>query len=683
MAVESHKLSRNTLLSGSLPYRPDIDGLRAFAVLSVVCYHAFPEFLQGGFIGVDVFFVISGYLITWILLQDMDRGTFSFWGFYRRRVRRIFPSLVVILAATLCLGWFTLFQDEFREVGKHVLGGATFIANILLWNETGGYFDVAANAKPLLHLWSLGIEEQFYIFFPLILYFCHKKNVSFITAIFVLFLLSFVCNIYLSFVNRTADFYSPFSRFWELFTGCMLSIVMRLASTRREYRRPDIFLRKTLRIRLSRGDGHSLSLAFAVLGVIVLGIALSVTDHGKTFPGWPALLPVLGTVLFIVAGPLNPISKYALCNRFTVFIGKISYPFYLWHWVLLSYAFIILGGGGETTVLLKLLLVAIAFFLSILTYYIIERPIRFEKNGKRLRIACVIMAMVVMAVLGGTVYTHNGLPNRDAIKPYDNIAAVVQNPVQVESGGFAYAGIGKNALRYCRYTDVGAPTTVAVIGDSHANAAYYGIAEMGKRLHYNTVLLGWIVPAANIWDNYMASDIEIIFNILKNKNDIKKVFFVARGTFYIIGMQTYTGNRTDEQIKRGLAHRVGGENYRQSLQEYVDRLNSLGKNVYIVAENPELPINLRDYIPRPLRPDMLIKLPEIRLDYVMGRQSAYLRLLQEIHEATIIETIPKFCPGGTCRMFTDDGMPLYNDDDHLSLVGSVFQAKEIFMPYLR
>ncbi len=156
-------------------YRPDIDGLRAVAVLSVLVFHAFPGMLPGGFIGVDIFFVISGYLISSILLREVRHDAFSFGGFYARRIRRIFPALALVMAASLAFGWFALFPDEFRQLGKHVVGGAGFAANLLYWAQVG-YFDTAAETKPLLHLWSLGIEEQFYIAWPVVLLLAWRRQ---------------------------------------------------------------------------------------------------------------------------------------------------------------------------------------------------------------------------------------------------------------------------------------------------------------------------------------------------------------------------------------------------------------------------------------------------------------------------------------------------------------------------
>ena len=149
-------------------YRPDIDGLRAIAVLSVVCFHAFPDLLKGGFIGVDIFFVISGFLISTIIFENLDKGTFSFSEFYSRRIKRIFPALLLVLIACYSFGWFALLADEHKQLGKHIAAGAGFVSNFVFWNESG-YFDNAAETKPLLHLWTLGIEEQFYIIWPLLL----------------------------------------------------------------------------------------------------------------------------------------------------------------------------------------------------------------------------------------------------------------------------------------------------------------------------------------------------------------------------------------------------------------------------------------------------------------------------------------------------------------------------------
>src|SRR5687768_8357422 len=208
-----------TAAGSSHAYRPDVDGLRAVAVLAVLAFHAFPHAMPGGFAGVDVFFVISGFLITGIILDDLERGRFTIAGFYWRRIRRIFPALILVLTACLVLGWVLLLPDEYRQLGKHVAAGAGFIANLALWAEAG-YFDWSAELKPLLHLWSLGVEEQYYLVWPLLLLFFRRWTLGLIVGIGVL---SFALNLYMTAKYPSAAFYLPMTRFWELLIGSALA----------------------------------------------------------------------------------------------------------------------------------------------------------------------------------------------------------------------------------------------------------------------------------------------------------------------------------------------------------------------------------------------------------------------------------------------------------------------------
>ena len=191
-------------------YRPDIDGLRAIAVLLVLIHHAFPKVLPGGFIGVDLFFVISGYLISTIIFQNVEQGTFSFSDFYARRIKRIFPALTLVLIASLVYGWFQLMPSDYKQLGKHTLAGAAFVSNFAFWNESG-YFDSGSKLKPLLHLWSLGIEEQYYIFWPLIALFAWKKKYNLLKVSLVLLILSFLFNVVTAKNDAIEAFFSPLS----------------------------------------------------------------------------------------------------------------------------------------------------------------------------------------------------------------------------------------------------------------------------------------------------------------------------------------------------------------------------------------------------------------------------------------------------------------------------------------
>lgn len=206
-------------------YRPDIDGLRAIAVLAVVLFHAFPSSLRGGFIGVDIFFVISGFLISTIIYENVRNKTFSFQDFYSRRVRRIFPALLVVISVTFGFGFFILSADEFNQLGKLVASGIGFVANLVLWSESG-YFDAATETKPLLHLWSLGIEEQFYIIWPLLLVFAWNKKINLFFVTILILVLSFTLNIFNIKADPVGTFYSPLTRIWELLFGSLLAWIM-------------------------------------------------------------------------------------------------------------------------------------------------------------------------------------------------------------------------------------------------------------------------------------------------------------------------------------------------------------------------------------------------------------------------------------------------------------------------
>ncbi|MDR0466082.1 MAG: acyltransferase, partial [Deltaproteobacteria bacterium] len=461
--------------SPALAYRPDIDGLRAFAVLAVVGFHAFPATLKGGFIGVDVFFVISGYLISGILLNDLQQGTFSLWNFYSRRIRRIFPALLVVLAAVLIFGWFALFPDEYLALGMHVFGGAAFSANFLLWREAG-YWDVAAKAKPLLHLWSLGIEEQFYVVFPLLLFLCAKKHFRIATIVICLCILSFLDNLYCM-PDPTVNFYNPLARAWELLSGAALCALMRHPSANGCYLKLDALTAWIIYKKEQENDGRSLGLVLAVLGVILLGCALLVVRESRPFPGLQALLPVLGTTLLIAAGSSNPVSRHLFANRLAVFTGLVSYPFYLWHWALISYAFIINGGLDASTRLVRVGLVITSFVLAVLTYFLVEKPIRFGVWARQGKVYALIAGMLVMGTLGAVVRHEQGFPARSAVKSAVEALSHTRWPETTPYVG-AKACRKRFANHYpnCLLAE-DAAHTVAILGDSMANAHFPGFPE--------------------------------------------------------------------------------------------------------------------------------------------------------------------------------------------------------------
>src|ERR1700730_14791875 len=327
-------------------YRRDIDGLRAIAILSVLGFHAAPRLMPGGFIGVDVFFVISGYLISGIILKALARDRFSFNDFYARRIRRIFPALIVVLLSVLSFGWLKLFPDEYTGLAKHVAAGSAYVSNFLL-NKESGYFDTTAELKPLLHLWSLGIEEQFYILWPLLLVLTWKYRAQWLLLVAIAGA-SFVLNVARLGSHPVATFYLLPTRLWELALGGILARAQlpgvtlpesftRLLHFGGSFVRPDLAAAATRR-RVG-----------AALGLGLLAVSIGALDSHGLFPGWWAAGPTIGTLLLIAAGEDTWINRHVLGNQPMVFIGQISYPLYLWHWPLLSFTRIIHGGNLTAT----------------------------------------------------------------------------------------------------------------------------------------------------------------------------------------------------------------------------------------------------------------------------------------------------------------------------------------------
>jgi peptidoglycan/LPS O-acetylase OafA/YrhL len=397
-----------------LKYRPDIDGLRAIAVLAVVAFHAFPDLMTGGFIGVDIFFVISGFLITTIIYHDLDNGTFKFSLFYSRRIKRIFPALILVLIFCYAIGWFVLLSDEFKQLGKHIAAGAGFIANLVLWNEAG-YFDNAADTKPLLHLWSLGIEEQFYIAWPLVIWFSYKHKFNLIVITIVICTISFLWNI--AWIQREAvtTFFFPQTRFWELLVGAALAWCSNYGGEIKGRVTSLKLIHSIIGVK-KRHWSDVLSIA----GLLLLFYGFLVINKNVPFPGIWALVPTIGATLIIAAGSSALVNQKFLANKVLVSIGLISFPLYLWHWPLLTFFRII--ESKEPHVTIRIMLVCVSFFLAWFTYRFIETPFRVVNSRNQIKVGFLIVSMFIVGYLGFNAYERSGLPfrikDREAFEAY-------------------------------------------------------------------------------------------------------------------------------------------------------------------------------------------------------------------------------------------------------------------------
>lgn len=379
-------------------YRPDIDGLRAIAILGVVVYHAFPDLLKGGFVGVDIFFVISGFLITTIIFDNLEKGTFSFSEFYARRIRRIFPALILVLLVCFIFGWLVLLGDELNQLSKHIAASAAFISNFVLWNEAG-YFDTSSETKPLLHLWSLAIEEQFYIVWPLLLWLSWKRKINFLIIITIVIFFSFILNIIGVNQDPVATFYSPQTRFWELLCGGLLSwlFLYKKETLLNIKNNLDNFFCRLIQVHSKEGISPFFNM-LSFVGLFLLVYAFWKINDESSFPGVWALVPVVGTMLIISAGVDAWLNRTLLSNKILVWFGLISYPLYLWHWPILSLGRII---NHETpSVKFRLIAIIISVFFSWITVKLIEKPFRFGNNKVTKKVIALCTILFALGTFG-------------------------------------------------------------------------------------------------------------------------------------------------------------------------------------------------------------------------------------------------------------------------------------------
>ncbi|KAH9149024.1 hypothetical protein AeRB84_007783, partial [Aphanomyces euteiches] len=367
-----------------MQYRPDIDGLRTLAVVPVVLFHAYPQLFPGGFIGVDIFFVISGYLISGILLKEHSTDRFSYYNFYSRRVRRIFPILLVVLATTLWMGCLYFLASKLKALAATMLAGSLFCANVQVLSLEKGYFDDDIKTNPLLHLWSLGVEEQFYIIWPFFVSLVARQS-SFRRAVVsqVVFMgLSFVMNVAMLGFHGTNkfSFYFPLCRFWQMSIGGLVAFLHSHDALKRL--------------------GTSKLMSIAGLICIVLGFVL--IDESRAFPGYWAVLPTGGAALLIAAGPEAPLNDNILGSRAMVYVGKISYALYLWHWPLLVFAKARFPNDAFRPFYMQpyvMILVAVALSINFSGF---ENRVRRVKSKWAVLILLVVMAGV--SVLSLSVY---------------------------------------------------------------------------------------------------------------------------------------------------------------------------------------------------------------------------------------------------------------------------------------
>lgn len=645
-------------------YRADIDGLRAIAVLSVVGFHAFPKVIKGGFIGVDVFFVISGFLISAIIFSSLERNAFSFTEFYGKRIRRIFPSLLVVLTSCFVFGWFALLADEYKQLGKHIAGGAGFISNFILWNESG-YFDNVAETKPLLHLWSLGVEEQFYVIWPLLLWFAWKQRLNLLTIAITVGVMSFVLNVSKVPTDSAAAFYSPQTRFWELMVGSVLAYM----TLHRQSIFPklkhlfDTRLVKIICVHAPEENCKTLRNVQSVLGATLIIVGVLTINKERLFPGWWAALPTLGTVLIIKAGMHAWLNRVVLSNRVLVWFGLISFPLYLWHWPVLSFARIVESETPSLKIRVAAVLISIVF--AWLTYSWIEKPLRFGKHNN-IKIAALSLMMVVVGYMGYNTYKRDGLLFRKNAAPTalfeGDIGHIAFHKYPFSKfylctpGAIATTALQWNGYVRCLQSQNNENVDIALVGDSHAEHLFIGLAEQLP----NKNIVFYIKAGTPFIEN---SDFADIYKHVLSSKTIKKVIL----TMYWAGKYSQV---------------PAGRTLESEILHTADELIRSGKDVYITDDIPGFPFD-----PEKCRDKRVFSSTQRctidKADFAKA-SAEYLPKLNNIirqdPRIKLIVTSKYFCDDKYCSMTMGNKL-LYRDNNHLNINGSKYLGQKIVQDY--
>lgn len=646
--MQAHMAS--TTPYAALEYRPDIDGLRAFAVVSVVLFHIFPGRLTGGFVGVDVFFVISGYLITGIIYKAMLNERFSIAEFYARRVRRICPALGAMLLAVLIFGYWALFDDEYAQIGLHVFGGASFSSNFILAAEAG-YFDTAAENKPLLHLWSLGVEEQFYILWPLLIWATFKAHRRMRSVLWSVLLVSFLLN--LAYIRQYPEnvFFWPFTRVWELAIGGVIAVAVQ--------QRPAAATISLRQANILAGLGGACLLAASIL-----------LDRSMAFPGAWALLPTVGAALLIYTGCQPTWVSRILGVRPVVFVGLISYSLYLWHWPVFVFAKHLIA--EQLPMSAKVGVIVISVVLACLTYWFIETPLRHPGQRGRQKVIGLSAGIALLGLTGSWLWHQNGLPQRGAA--FQNQDAGRRWPANTDRGYTAtalaqslFAGQFTKDRDFFLVPRTPRKQQVVVIGDSHANrlAVALGVTEanVDKVLNLGR---GTCLPL-------YGSDLYLNGKSLQCQPLMKNIIdHVA--TSHEIGTVVLSGYFNHYLNARHGAPLLSEEAFEASLVKTLARLIDAGKQTIVVADVPEITIPVAECAARPLklhpvRANCSIPAEQHRKDSAIARRVIE-RMKARFPTLVVVEPERFFCDDSICNARRDGRLVYMSDGNHMTYEGA-------------
>ena len=645
-------------------YRADIDGLRAIAVVSVILFHMGLPWIPGGFVGVDVFFVISGYLITRIITTEIDQNRFSILRFYERRTRRILPALFMMMAITTLLASAVMVPSTFRVFGASLVAAALSVSNAFFW-FTGGYFAVASSSRPLLHTWSLGVEEQFYVIVPILLILVRRyTRLSWLAIILPIALASFLFAVFQVRFAPRAAFFLPFSRFWELMLGSLLAIgaVPLLA-----------------RQRLNE-----------VLGWSGLGLIMTANlfiDEASLFPGETALLPCLGAALVIHAGSAGSTSLVRLLSlRPIVFVGLISYSLYLWHWplIVLLQSFVL---QRDLHLHEMLALMVVIVLVSILSWRFVERPFRHIGQAPPAKVLAAALAGVALcAMVGVGLWLARGLPGRFS-QPTLQYALAVEDKNPNREGCDSRPVQAIMAGDLCRIGAPGQAPSFAVVGDSFGDAMIPGIEAAALRAGKSGIVLtrAGCYPLFGIRQRDGAAcrtAMDAVAAYLESKPEIGSVILVGRWTRIAEGTRFGAREMATSYIQDDQSKTRSLEENRQVFARAIQRIVTTlpDKQIFVTAFFPEQSVNVPQAA---FMEAMLGRTPALGIDRsVYNQRQHYVR--QVLTDAAtrlgmqILDVGRYLCDQQRCRA-TEQGQSLYADDNHLTR-STAIRYSHIFDP---
>ncbi|MCA1371195.1 acyltransferase [Bradyrhizobium sp. BRP14] len=654
-----------------LEYRPDLDGLRAVAILPVVLFHAGFSSFGGGFVGVDVFFVLSGFFMARIILSDLERGSFSFWQFYVRRMRRIFPALFSMMAASSIAAWFLFMPQEFTYFANSLIAAALFVSNVLFRREAG-YFDISAEMKPLLHTWSLSVEEQFYLIFPVALFICYKVagERTFRIALAVT-LLSFAASTFQVYDKPEKAFYLLHFRVWELLLGVLVAL-----------RPPATYTARTSQV-------------LTALGLAAVFFAVLLYSPSTPFPGLSAAVPCVGTAIVIHAHCRDGLVARFLSNPVSVFIGRISYSLYLWHWPIIVFSRYTLG--DELTMGSAFTIVATSFAVAYLSWRFIEQPARYGRlapSGVAMAGLSSVATLSAVA-FGSVVAAWQGIPERlpeEARRlywatyddsPFSSPRCFTDSngdgltPVQIRKGELCKVGV-----------ETGNEPQFLVWGDSHAAAIAPAIDAAARQMGLSGVFVGRgscpPLPNADFgtrWAVERCVEHNSAVMSLIEQRKFPYVFMVGYWPKYVHRAELpRQGHIFDPRVEPSFAD--WSAPVRTSLSTTLAGFTRQGTKAILVMDVPEMGHEVPEALARAVVSGGTFDIAP-SLEYTNKRQALARSVLEEVAKSSgslIVDPMSGICDAFRCHVMRE-GTVLYKDEDHLSSEGAKSLAA-LFQPVL-